>query len=104
MVRHGLGLERMQLMLGRFVDVATEIFAISATCSFAQSRLAAGRARDEVVPLADLFCRQALLRIDGHFRAVGRNTDTRADDVASAVLADRFTWLEQGTSTSPDSD
>jgi len=33
MASHGTAIEREQVLLGRFVDVGTEIFALSASCS-----------------------------------------------------------------------
>src|ERR1041385_7353108 len=39
MARFGPKLDREQLLLSRFVGIATELFAISATCSFAQSKI-----------------------------------------------------------------
>src|SRR6195256_5678973 len=57
MARFGPKLDREQLLLSRFVGIATELFAISATCSFAQwkidtsesAREQGGAARDEVL-------------------------------------------------------
>ena len=39
MARFGPKLDREQLLLSRFCGVATELFAISATCSFAQAKI-----------------------------------------------------------------
>src|SRR6202790_1750096 len=39
MARFGPKLDRQQLLLSRFVGIATELFAISATCSFAQRKI-----------------------------------------------------------------
>src|ERR1700680_510625 len=43
MARFGPKLDRQQLLLSRFVGIATELFAISATCSYAQSLLGQGK-------------------------------------------------------------
>src|SRR5436189_1248988 len=43
MMRFGPKLDREQLLLSRFVGIATELFAMSATCAFAQSRINAGK-------------------------------------------------------------
>src|SRR6059058_2891722 len=42
MMRFGPKLDREQLLLSRFVGIATELFAMSATCAFAQSKIDAG--------------------------------------------------------------
>ena len=44
MARFGPKLDREQLLLSRFVGIATELFAISATCSFAQYKIDCWRA------------------------------------------------------------
>ena len=45
MVRFGPKLDREQFLLSRFVGIATELFAISATCSFAQYKINSGSRR-----------------------------------------------------------
>src|SRR5260221_143101 len=67
---HGPKLERKQVLLGRFVDIGTEIFAIATSCARAQSMLRADeQAKSELLALADYFCRTARLRIDRLFSA-----------------------------------
>lgn len=98
MVRFGPKLARQQLLLGRFVDIGTELFALTATCSRAQSLLAGGteKNREETLGLADYFCRSARLRLEKHFQAIGRNADGAGYHVAQRVLAGEYEWLEQG--------
>src|SRR3979411_3207972 len=76
MMRFGPKLDREQLLLSRFVGIATELFAISATCSYAQWLLAQGKPSDEVLSIADYFCRSSRLRIDHHFDGAHRNAAT----------------------------
>ena len=59
MARFGPKLDREQLLLSRFVGAATELFAISATCSYAQWLLGQGKPADEILTVADYFCRSA---------------------------------------------
>jgi hypothetical protein len=99
MLRHGLALERRQLLLGRFVDVATELFALSAACSFAQHEIGRGTPRDRVLPLLDYLRADAARRIDLSFRGVRRNNDERAHALSEQVMAGRFVWLESGTTS-----
>lgn len=96
MVRLGMALEQRQLLLGRFVDVATELFAVSATCSRAQHLLSEGRTEEEVLPLVAYLRHDAARRIDLHYRGVGRNNDLEGERLAAAVLDGRFRWLEEG--------
>src|ERR1700736_3058635 len=78
MARFGPKLEREQLLLSRFVGIATELFAISASCSFAQFKIDSGEPVDEVLSLAGYACRSARFRIDHYFAGTGENVDTRA--------------------------
>ncbi len=91
MARYGPKLEREQVLLGRFVDLGTEIFAITATCAHAES-LADQPATD----LADYFCKRARLRIDQLFDGIHHNSDRAGYKVAQRVLAGNFEWLESG--------
>jgi alkylation response protein AidB-like acyl-CoA dehydrogenase len=86
-------LERKQGFLGRIVDIGAELFAMSAACVRARAERAE---RPEGVELADLFCRQARVRVEALFDSLWRNTD--AADVAATknVLAGRYTSLERG--------
>src|SRR4030081_1473803 len=77
MARFGPKLDREQLLLSRFVGIATELFAISATCSYAQWLLGQGKPANEILALADYFCRSARTRIDHHFAGTTRNVDKR---------------------------
>src|SRR5438874_671546 len=52
MARFGPKLDREQLLLSRFVGIATELFAISATCSFAQYKIDSGEPADGVLSVA----------------------------------------------------
>src|SRR5205807_3919337 len=70
MARFGPKLERQQVLLGRFVDIGTELFAIAASC--ARAEMLATR---EAIELADFFASAARLRIERLFRAIGSNTD-----------------------------
>jgi hypothetical protein len=96
MARFGPKLDREQLLLSRFVGIATELFAISATCSYAQWLLGQGKPRDEVVALADYFCRSARLRIDGHFAGTHQNADRRGYQLTQDLLAGKHDFLRTG--------
>jgi hypothetical protein len=89
MLRHGPKLERQQLLLGRFVDIGTELFAITATCLRAERLLQSETTdanRTQVLHLADYFCRASRLRIEEKFRAVRRNSDGAGYRLAQQVL------------------
>src|SRR5690606_21896327 len=86
-------LERKQAFLGRLVDIGAELFAMSAACVRARAE------RDthpEGVELADLFCRQARLRVDALFAALWDNTDDRDVAAARRIAEGRYAFLQEG--------
>src|SRR5436190_18256902 len=96
MARFGPKLDREQLLLSRFVGAATELFAISATCSFAQYKIDSGEPVDEIVSVANYFCRSAKLRIDHHFAGTARNADRAAYDLTQELLAGKHESFRKG--------
>lgn len=100
MLRHGPKLEREQLLLGRFADIGTELFAITAVCLRAESQLRSlSTTEDEkqsLSGLADYFCRAARLRIAQYFGGLRHNTDHSGYRVAQRSLAGALTGLEAG--------
>src|SRR6266566_4401320 len=96
MARFGPKLDREQLLLSRFVGIATELFAISATCSFAQWKINNGASADEVLSVADYFCRSARLRINTHFAGTQRNVDKRGYKLTQELLAGEHAMLRDG--------
>jgi hypothetical protein len=91
MARWQAGLEKRQGFLGRIVDIGAELFAMAAGCVRAEMEDSAS-ARE----LADVFCRQARLRIEDLFGALWDNTDDLDRVLTSDVLRGRHTWLEEG--------
>ena len=96
MARFGPKLDREQLLLSRFVGVATELFAISATCSYAQWLLGQGKPADEILSVADYFCRSARMRIDHYFAGTMRNVDERGYALVQDLLAGKHELLRDG--------
>jgi alkylation response protein AidB-like acyl-CoA dehydrogenase len=96
MARFGPKLEREQLLLSRFVGIATELFAISASCSFAQHKIDTGAPVDEILSLADYACRSARLRIDHHFAGTSENVDKRGYDLTQELMAGKHQHLASG--------
>lgn len=91
MVRFGPKLERQQLLLSRFVEIGTEIFAITATCLRAERMLRSKSETgnpDETLALVDYFCKQSRLTIEEKFRAITGNNDSDGYKLAQRILAD----------------
>ncbi len=96
MVRFGPRLEQRQAVLGRLVDIGCDLFVMTAACVRAM-KIAAEQPGDRTaLEVADAACRLARRRIDGAFRQVFRNDDTRVYRLAQRAMADRYSWLEQG--------
>jgi len=97
MTRWQAGLEKRQAFLGRTVDIGAELYAVSAACVYAQTL---GREhperREQAIELADVFCRQARLRVEQLFTALWSNEDDANYAAAQRLLDGRYTWLEQG--------
>ncbi|MEU7995322.1 acyl-CoA dehydrogenase family protein [Micromonospora sp. NPDC049060] len=92
-------MERKQAFLGRVVDIGAELFAMSAVCVRAYAER---DTRPENVELADLFCRQARVRVDALFAALWDNTDSVDTAAAKRILAGRYAALEDGVLTPAD--
>ncbi|MFI1459093.1 acyl-CoA dehydrogenase family protein [Nocardia carnea] len=95
MARWQAKLEYRQVFLGRLVDIGAELFAMSAVCVRAQAERGTpeGEAAGE---LADLFCRQARIRVRELFDALWDNTDDEDVRAARNVFDGRYRWLEEG--------
>ena len=96
MLVYGPKLERQQVLLGRFVDIGTEIFAITAACTRADALIGRGANADELLALVDYFCRSSRLRIGRNFHGLRHNADRQGYRLAQDTLAGKHDWLEQG--------
>jgi alkylation response protein AidB-like acyl-CoA dehydrogenase len=96
MMRFGPKLDREQLLLSRFVGVAAELFAMSATCAFAQSKIDAGEPTEEILSLAGYFCRSARMRINQHFAGTSDNADKAGYALTQELLAGKHEELGRG--------
>jgi len=94
MVKLGPKLEKRQMVLFRAVDIGAELFAMSASCVRAVSVARNGDAN--AIDLADVFCREARMRIAEHHRNLFGPTDGALYRLSQRVMAGEFTWLEQG--------
>jgi hypothetical protein len=85
-------MEYKQRFLGRIVDIGAELFAMAAVVVRSQRDPEGGTA----VELADAFCRQARVRVDNLFSDLWNNSDDVDKNLATRVMDDRYTWLEDG--------
>jgi alkylation response protein AidB-like acyl-CoA dehydrogenase len=97
MVVYGGKLQKKQAFLFRMVDVANELFAMTAAVSRAHRMAERGEAHaQEAQNLADLFCRDSRRRVKRLFSDLWRNDDYRKYRVGQQVLRGEHAWLEEG--------
>jgi alkylation response protein AidB-like acyl-CoA dehydrogenase len=94
MVRFGPKLERRQMVLFRAVDIGAELFAIAATCVRAHAE--AQRGHSSAIALADVFCREARMRVDALFDNLYGRTDKSVYKLSQQVLKGEHSWMEAG--------
>jgi alkylation response protein AidB-like acyl-CoA dehydrogenase len=92
MMRFQAKLERKQMVLFRIVDIGTDLFAMSATISYAM--MLAKKGEKNALEMADLFCREARTRIDQNFRTLFDNHDDLAYKVVQKIMKGEYEWLE----------
>jgi hypothetical protein len=92
MAKYQQKLESKQSILNRIVDIGTELFAISAVCSYAAMLVKDGRSN--AVDLADSFCNDARKRIEVSFKDRAENADVQNLKIAKKILAKEFEWME----------
>ncbi|MEV2274431.1 acyl-CoA dehydrogenase family protein [Nocardiopsis sp. NPDC049922] len=90
-------LEVKQGFLGRIVDIGAELFAMSAVAVRARYDADAHPERgDTPFELADVFCRQARLRVEALLTDLWSNTDDVDGKLSRRLMDDAYTWLEDG--------
>ena len=94
MMRYQAKLERKQMVLFRIVDIGTDLFAMSATISYATMLAKQGQAN--AVELASVFCAEARQRIEYNFKHLFDNHDEQAYRVVQNLMKGEYDWL-QGT-------
>jgi hypothetical protein len=96
MAIHQEGLEKRQQILFRFVNIGTDLFAMAAACSRAAYLVQQNPSDSGPEELADLFCREAILRIRREFRAQHENDDKMIYQIGRNMLEGKYQWLETG--------
>ena len=95
MVVNGPALEKRELTLARLVDIGTELFAMTATCSYAKSLF--DETGDKTpIALANHFCLLSQERISQKFTELGLKPEKRANPLAKELFDGKMTWLEEG--------
>lgn len=96
MLKYQQKLEQKQLMLGRLMDIGTDLFVMAATISYANMLHQKIPNDKSPMELAEYFCKLAIRRVNQQFRALSDNEDKNTDYLAQKVLNKDFRWLEEG--------
>ena len=86
-MRYQKGLEHKQMLLGRLINIGTDLFAMAATCSYAINQ-AQQLHSNSPIDLADYFCQLAKRRIRDNFSALTDNDDRSTNQIAKRMIAD----------------
>lgn len=99
MRKYKLKLEYEQLIMQRFVDIGTDLFAMAACLSHAE-HLLGERGKDEKLQrLVDLFCSNARGRISDNFRSVKKNHNSLINKVSAAFMEGGYQWMVEDVYT-----
>lgn len=96
MVRYQQKLEKRQLLLGRLMEIGTDLFAMAACCSYAIHLQKKNSSDDSPIELANYFCLLAQKRIEDRFQLIKKNDDRQGNRLAARVLQKDCRWLEDG--------
>lgn len=97
MNKYMAGLEYKQRVLGRIVDIGTDLFSISASAAYAGYLIRENPAdKVSVVGVMETYFTFAKQRIDQHFAELAKNFDSTQRKLALNILDDNVLWLEKG--------
>jgi alkylation response protein AidB-like acyl-CoA dehydrogenase len=91
-------LEKKGHLLGRFVDIGAELYAMSCAVVRAADMKDGPNGREAQL-LADVFCRRARLKVKQLFHDVWENADDSTYKLAQDVMKGRYAFLEEGAVT-----
>ena len=94
MAMHQKKMAEKQLLINRFVDIGTELFIMSAACSYAGSLQASEPNAANAVELADYYCKEATIRVEKLFSDIRRNNDSATLKLNTRFMHGAFEWLE----------
>jgi alkylation response protein AidB-like acyl-CoA dehydrogenase len=92
MMRYQAKLERKQMVLFRIVDIGTDLFAMSAAISYAT--MLAKKGQQNAIDLADVFCREARMRVETNFRDLFTDHDDAAYKLVMKIMKGEYDWFK----------
>jgi hypothetical protein len=82
------------MVLFRAVDIGADLFAMTAAC--VRANMLASQGNRDALELADLFCREARIRINANFGKFFGANDAAMYRISQRVLDGAHAWLEEG--------
>jgi len=92
MMRYQAKLERKQAVLFRIVDIGTDLFAMASAITYATSLAKNGQ--KNAIELADVFCREARIRIENTFGSLFTDYDDAAYKLVQNMMKGEYDWFE----------
>ncbi len=92
MMRYQAKLERKQAVLFRIVDIGTDLFAMSSAITYAT--MLAKKGQKNAMELADVFCREARIRIENTFNSLFTDYDDAAYKLVQEMMKGQYDWFE----------
>ncbi|MAS92371.1 MAG: DNA polymerase II [Verrucomicrobiales bacterium] len=87
MLRHGPKLEKKQVLLGRYVEIGAELFAITASMAYAGHLIESGKAdRDDLIETVKYFCKSSRGKVNNLFRDLRTNADAAGYRLAKKMV------------------
>ncbi len=93
-LRYRRKIDKRQAFLGRLVDIASEVYAISAVLIRANQEFLQGNRN--AANIADAFCFQARRRVELLFHELWKDNDRANYKLGRQILDRQFTWMEVG--------
>ena len=96
MARYQQKLEKRHLILARYVDIGTDLYAMASSLAYAEALLKQQPDNSTLQDVVNLFCRIARKRIERNFSDVAKNHDYLTDKVAKGYLEGEYDWMTEG--------
>jgi hypothetical protein len=104
MVFYGPKLEKQQVLLSRFVEIGTELFAVAASCMRAQHLIGTMSTEEKLtlLSLVEYFSNETKHRIREKFRGISFNNDAQGYRLAQDILRCDLSFLNNDFMKSKD--
>ncbi len=96
MNKYVAALEFKQRILGRIVDIGTDLFSIAASAAYAGYMLKQNPNDKSVLTVMETYSTFAKQRIEQNFAELDKNFDSEQRKLGLAVIEDSVTWIEKG--------